>query len=104
MSTAESHEEESSTSNSSSREEISDYEVEVEEIETISDGGAASDTRRHTHESSLSTKSLCVEPYDGEPIANDDWVKNYEEEQVREKIQAEVQQDRLNGRISVEDW
>ncbi|CAB3991110.1 Hypothetical predicted protein [Paramuricea clavata] len=79
MSTSESYIEESSSA--SEVEEISDYELEVEEFESLSDGAS------HGHVSSASEKNVASVSapalYDDEPIADEEWVQNYIERKIK---------------------
>ena len=73
MSTSESHDDESSSSNSEI-EEISDYELEVEEFESLSDGAFHSDVPNASKKNVASLSAPA--PYNDEPIADEEWVQN----------------------------
>jgi hypothetical protein len=78
MSTSETFDEESSSPSSEGKE-ISDYELEVEEFESLSDGTS------HVHVSSASDKNVAdssaLVPCDDEPIADKECVQNYVEKE-----------------------
>ena len=74
MSTSESHDDESSSS-TSEIEEISDYELEVEEFESLSDGAFHSDVPSASKKNVASFSAPV--PYDDEPLADEEWVQNY---------------------------
>ncbi len=101
MSTSEIYDEESSSS-TSEVEEISDYELEVEEFESLSDGTS------HSHASSAGDKNVAgssaLAPYDDEPIADEEWVQNYIERKEKEKVHVNAMQERLDEKIPITDW
>ena len=101
MSTSESHDDESSSS-TSEVEEISDYELEVEEFESLSDGAFHSDVP-NTSKKNVASLSAPA-PYDDEPIANEEWVQNYLEKKEKEKAHVNAMQERLDEKIPITDW
>ncbi|CAB3993353.1 Hypothetical predicted protein [Paramuricea clavata] len=98
MLTSESYIEESSSS-ASEVEEVSDYELEVEEFELLSDGAS------HGHVSSASKKNIASlsapEPYGNEPIADEEWVQNYVERKEKKKVNVNALQERLDKKIPI---
>ena len=83
-------------------EEISDYEVEVEEFQLLSDGAFRSDVPNTTKKSVASLSALV--PYDGKPIADEEWVQNYLEKKEKEKARVNAMQERLDEKIPITDW
>ena len=100
MSTSESIIESFSSSDASELEasDISDYELELEEFESLSDGGTQSKAGK------LSSSFSMPAPYDDEPIADEEWVNKYNEKKEKESTLVQTLQDRLDNQTSIEDW
>ena len=104
MSTSELSVDESSSSGSSEIEFL-DFEMEVQEFETLSDASS-----RHGHGQSSLVKSeeasslSAPVPYDDEPIADAEWIEKYQEKKASEAIQIKTLQGRLEGTVPITDW
>lgn len=83
MCTSETYDDESSSSTSEVGE-ISDYELEVEEYESFSDGASRSDVSNNASDKNVPNISA-PKPYDDEPIADEEWVQNYLEKKEKSK-------------------
>ena len=100
MSTSETYDDESSSSTSEIGE-ISDYELEVEEYESFSDGAS----RSKVSDSDKNVPNLSApKPYDDEPIADEEWVQNYLEKKEKAKAHVNAMQQRLDKKIPITDW
>lgn len=96
MSASQSSGEESSSSHTSGIEQISDFELEVEEFESLSEGaGSVHDV--------VSGFSAAV-PYQEEPIADEEWVERYREKKENERFNLSALQERTSGKIAVTSW
>ena len=93
---------ESSSSTDAEYNEISDYELEIEEFESISDKVSHSDSE--AREEASSSNLAAPEPYDDEPLADEEWIRNYNEKRQIEATLLQTLNDRLNGKVSIADW
>ena len=101
MSTSQTYDDESSSSTSEVGE-ISDYELEVDEYESFSDGASRSDVS-NASDKNLSNLSA-PKPYDDEPIADEEWAQNYLEKKEKAKAHVNAMQERLDKKIPITDW
>ena len=81
---------------------ISNYEQELEEYESLSDGTSDSHVAHVSEE--ISGMFSAPAPYDDEPIADEEWVRRHEEKKEKESSHAQTLQDRLDDKISISDW
>ena len=102
MSTSETYDDESSSSTSEVGE-ISDYELEVEEYESFSDGASRSDVSNNASDKNVPNISA-PKPYDDEPIADEEWAQNYLEKKEKAKAHVNAMQERLDKKIPITDW
>jgi hypothetical protein len=100
MSTSESIIESHSSSDTSELEasEISDYELELEEFESLSDRESQSEAGQ------VSSSISMPAPYDDEPLADEEWTDEYQERKEKESTFIQALQDRLDSQIPIEDW
>ena len=104
MSTSELSVDESSSSGSSEIE-FSDFEMEVEEFETLSDRSSSHGHGQSSLVESEEASSLSAPvPYDDEPIADAEWIEKYQEKKASEAIQIKTLQGRLEGTVPITDW
>ena len=102
MSTSETYDDESSSSTSEVGE-ISDYELEVEQYESFSDGASRSDVSNNASDKNVPNISA-PKPYDDEPIADEEWAQNYLEKKEKAKAHVNAMQERLDKKIPITDW
>ena len=104
MSTSELPADESSSSESSEIT-ISDFELEVEQFENLSD---ESSNTSHGQSSLAGSKKasglIAPAPYNDEPLADAEWIQKYKERKENESIQIKALQGRLDGTIPVSHW
>ena len=93
--------EESSSSDKSEFDEVSDFEEEREEFDSLSEGTSASEPM--PSEDVVSALSGFT-PYDDEPIADEEWLRMYQEKKEKESNRVKALQDRLDEEIPVTDW
>ena len=94
-----------SSSSGSSEITISDFEIEVEQFETLSDGSRTSHDGQSSRVEGRKASDLSLpSPYDDEPMADFEWIEKYRERKQNEAIQIKALQDRLEDSIPVNDW
>ena len=96
---------ESHSSSSASEQEasdISEYELEVEEFESLSDGDRG-DGGSETQSTGL-PGSIMPAPYNEEPLADEEWASEYNKKKEKEATLLQALQDRLDSQIPIEDW
>ncbi|CAB3995603.1 Hypothetical predicted protein [Paramuricea clavata] len=106
MSTSELYLDESSSSVESeceSRGDIDDYELEVEEFD-VGSASASNEASGKSWEDNTVAAAAAVFPYSDEPIADIEWIEEYEREKESEKLHVEALKQRLDGTIAVSQW
>ena len=92
-----------SQSSGSSEITLSDFELAIEEFETLSDGSVS--RGQSSLDESEKASGLCAPvPYDDEPLADAEWVEKYKEKKESEAIERQALQGRLEGRVPISDW
>ncbi|CAB4021612.1 Hypothetical predicted protein [Paramuricea clavata] len=106
MSTSELYLDESSSSVESECEssgDIDDYELEVEEFD-VGSASASNEASGKSWEDNTVAAATAVFPYSDEPIADIEWIEEYEREKESEKLHVEALKQRLDGTIAVSQW
>ncbi len=81
-----------SSSENGYRSDISHFSLDIEDPEEARDVGAAAAIEDYG------------EPYMGEPLADEEWLANYNEEQRAERVRNERLERRLNGTEVLNEW
>ena len=97
MSASQSSGEQSSSSHTSGIEQISDFQLEVEEFESLSERAGSA------HDDVVSGFSAAV-PYQEEPILDEEWVERYRGKKENERFNLSALQERMSGKIAVTPW
>ena len=104
MSTSELSVDESSSSGNSEIE-FSDFELEVEKVETFSDGSSSHGHGQSSLVESEEASSLSAPvPYHDEPIADAEWIEKFQEKKENEAIQIKTLQGPLECTVPITDW
>ncbi len=99
MSASESYSDDSSSSFESDLDVVEDYDLEVEEFDSPSEQDEAGPSTE-----AQSENVGAVVPYDGEPIADEEWVSRYKREREIERSRLDVFEERLNGSVPTSTW
>lgn len=99
MSASESYSDDSTSSFESDFNEVDEYDVEVEEYESPTE--ASHDEKGFCAEADVGAG---VVPYEEEPIADEEWVKEYETNKESEKKRFAELQERLDDQIPISNW
>ena len=100
MSASESYSDDCFSSAESDFNEVEEYEIEVEEFELQTEINDA----EKSSSSEADVVGTVVVPYDEEPIADEEWVENYEREKENQAKPYTELQERLDGQISTINW
>ena len=95
----------SSEYSSSGDDEETNFDLEIEDVNENQVGGAAALVQpfQSVH-IGLDFDEDDDEPYGGEPLADQEWLENYNRRRARAEEQENFLNSRLNGTVTVDSW